>query len=397
MVNKKFILVAKCEFFNPGGSLKDRIAKRMVEDAERNKVLVPGNSTIIEATSGNTGIGLALVGAVKGYDVIITLPEKMSQEKSDVLSGLGATIVRTPTEANFWDSDSHMGVARKLKNQIEGSVILDQVINFINKYCNVGNSMVHYDETAEEIWDQCEGRLDAVVIAAGTGGTITGIGRKLKEKNKNIQIIGVDPNGSILALPQELNKEGIHGYKVEGIGYDFIPKNCESSIADRWIKTNDQESFSYSRRLIKEEGLLVGGSAGAVLWAALQYCKDLPADKRVVVVFVDSVRNYMTKFLNDDWMMENGFMNQNEYDRKNLNKYGSNKIYGEELRISDLNLKQIPIARTNSKISEILSLFKENSTEFVLYYFIKVTSFKPRKLFGWSYINTSNNKLFNYI
>ncbi len=130
LVNKEIILVAKCEFFNPGGSLKDRIAKRMVEDAERNKLLVPGNSTIIEATSGNTGIGLALVGAVKGYDVIITLPEKMSQEKSDVLSGLGATIVRTPTEANFWDSDSHMGVARKLKNQIEGSVILDQVIYF---------------------------------------------------------------------------------------------------------------------------------------------------------------------------------------------------------------------------------------------------------------------------
>ncbi len=227
--------------------------------------------------------------------------------------------------------------------------------------------MVHYDETAEEIWDQCEGRLDAVVIAAGTGGTITGIGRKLKEKNKNIQIIGVDPNGSILALPQELNKEGIHGYKVEGIGYDFIPKNCESTIADKWIKTNDQESFTYGRRLIKEEGLLVGGSAGSVLWAALQYCKDLPADKRVVVVFVDSVRNYMTKFLNDDWMMENGFMTQNEYDRKNMNKYGSNKIYGDELRISDLNLRQVPVVRTTSKISETLSLFKENSTEFVYY------------------------------
>ncbi len=173
--------MAKCEFYLPGGSLKDRIGKRMIEDAEKKGLITPGVSTIIEATSGNTGIALALAGAVKGYNVIITLPEKMSQEKSDVLSALGATIIRTPTEAFFADLDSHIGVARKLNKQIENSIILDQ-------YCNAGNALAHYDETAEEIWEQCDGKLDYVIMCAGTGGTITGISRKLKEKNENIQV-----------------------------------------------------------------------------------------------------------------------------------------------------------------------------------------------------------------
>ena len=175
----------KCEFYNPGGSLKDRIAKRMIEDAEKKGLIKPGVSTIIEATSGNTGIGLALNGAVKGYNVIITLPEKMSQEKSDVLNALGAQIIRTPTEASFVDVDSHIGVARQLREDIPNAIILDQ-------YCNSSNSLAHYDETAEEIWQQCEGKLDYVVISAGTGGTITGISRKLKEKNPNVQVNFID-------------------------------------------------------------------------------------------------------------------------------------------------------------------------------------------------------------
>jgi cystathionine beta-synthase len=254
LVNLFLRVVAKCEYFLPGGSLKDRIGKRMIEDAEKKGLIKPGVSTIIEATSGNTGIALALGGAVKGYNVIITLPEKMSQEKSDVLTGLGATVIRTPTEASFVDLDSHIGVARKLQKEIPNSIILDQ-------YCNPSNALVHYDETAEEIWAQCEGKVDYVVMTAGTGGTVTGISRKLKEKNPDIQIIGVDPNGSILAYPDTLNKEGIHGYKVEGIGYDFIPKNCDRiGNIDKWVKTNDLEAFKYARRLIKEEGLLVGGN-----------------------------------------------------------------------------------------------------------------------------------------
>lgn len=173
-------VLAKCEFFLPGGSLKDRIAKRMVEDAEKLGKIKPG-STIIEATSGNTGIGLALVGAVKGYRVIITLPEKMSQEKVDVLTALGAEVIRTPTEAFFADTDSHIGVARQKNLDIENSIILDQ-------YCNPANALVHYDETAEEIWQQCDGKVDYVVLTAGTGGTLTGIGRKLKERNPDIKV-----------------------------------------------------------------------------------------------------------------------------------------------------------------------------------------------------------------
>jgi len=190
-------IIAKCEYFLPGGSLKDRIAKRMIEDAEKKGLLKPG-STIIEATSGNTGIGLALVGAVKGYNVIITLPEKMSQEKVDVLTALGAEVIRTPTEANFADIDSHIGVARQKNLEIENSMILDQ-------YCNPANTLAHYDETAEEIWEQCEGKLDYVVLTAGTGGTLTGIGRKLKEKNPNIKVF-IIKNLNILFILLNLSK-----------------------------------------------------------------------------------------------------------------------------------------------------------------------------------------------
>jgi cystathionine beta-synthase len=363
--------VAKCEFYLPGGSLKDRIAKRMIEDAEKQGKIAPGKTTIIEATSGNTGIGLSLVGAVKGYDVIITLPEKMSQEKSDVLAALGAKIIRTPTEANFDDLDSHIGVARKMNKNIKDSIILDQ-------YTNPGNALVHYDETAEEIWEQCDGKLDYVIIAAGTGGTITGIARKMKEKDKNIQIIGVDPYGSILAYPDELNSRGIFSYKVEGTGYDFIPKNCYRSdgIIDKWYKSDDFESFKYARRLIKEEGLLVGGSSGSVIWAALQVCKDLPADKRVVCVFVDSVRNYLTKFVNDDWLLENEFLTQEQYDDRYFTQ--STNIYGQtgqDFRIKELGLKTVTTLTTNSIAGEVLKEFESQNIECVIFIFINIISY----------------------
>eukprot|EP01116_Phalansterium_solitarium_P025243 TRINITY_DN954_c0_g1_i1.p1 TRINITY_DN954_c0_g1~~TRINITY_DN954_c0_g1_i1.p1 ORF type:complete len:511 (-),score=250.78 TRINITY_DN954_c0_g1_i1:446-1978(-) len=294
-------ILAKCEFFNAGGSVKDRIGRRMIEDAERSGRIKPGD-TLIEPTSGNTGIGLALAAAVKGYKMVITLPEKMSKEKVDVLKALGATIIRTPTEA-AWDSpESHIGVAQKLNKEIANSHILDQ-------YMNPSNPLAHYDGTAEEILEQCDNRLDMVVIAAGTGGTITGIARKLKERLPNVIVVGVDPVGSILAQPDSLNG-AIGSYKVEGIGYDFIPTVLERTLIDKWYKTVDKESFSLSRRLIRDEGLLVGGSCGSALAATLQAAKDykLGADKRVVVLFADSVRNYMSKFLSDDWMTENGFM-----------------------------------------------------------------------------------------
>ncbi|XP_069745293.1 cystathionine beta-synthase-like isoform X2 [Narcine bancroftii] len=295
-------LLAKCEFFNAGGSVKDRIALRMVEDAERAGILKPGD-TIIEPTSGNTGIGLALTAAVKGYRCIIVLPEKMSNEKVDVLRALGAEIVRTPTHASFDSPESHIGVAWRLNKEIPNSCILDQ-------YRNPSNPLVHYDQTAEEILRQCDGTVDMFIAGAGTGGTITGIARKLKEKCPNCQIIGVDPEGSILAEPENLNQTDVSAYEVEGIGYDFIPTVIDRSVVDKWYKSNDESSFQMARRLIREEGLLCGGSSGSVVCVAVQAAQSLKPGQRCVVILPDSVRNYMTKFLSDKWMVQKGFQNK---------------------------------------------------------------------------------------
>ncbi|KAL7983639.1 hypothetical protein Chor_000515 [Crotalus horridus] len=259
-------LLAKCEFFNAGGSVKDRISLRMVEDAERDGILKPGD-TIIEPTSGNTGIGLALAAAVKGYRCIIVMPEKMSMEKVDVLRALGAEIVRTPTTARFDSPESHVGVAWRLKNEIPNSHILDQ-------YRNASNPLSHYDTTAEEILQQCEGQVDMIVAGAGTGGTITGIARKIKEK-------------------------------------------CPGcTVVDKWYKCNDEESFAFSRMLIREEGLLCGGSSGSAMSVAVKAAQELKEGQRCVVILPDSVRNYMSKFLSDKWMIQRGFMKEEDNDIK---------------------------------------------------------------------------------
>ncbi|GLE07827.1 hypothetical protein PINS_up023420 [Pythium insidiosum] len=294
-------LYAKCEYFNAGGSVKDRIGKRMVEDAMQSGRIKPGD-TLIEPTSGNTGIGLALAAAIYGFRMIITLPEKMSQEKVDVLKALGAEIIRTPTEA-AWDSpESHIGVALRLNKEIPNSHILDQ-------YTNPSNPLAHYDGTAEEIIDALDGRVDMVVMGAGTGGTISGTARKIKEKCPSCIVVGADPKGSILAEPENLNDENrLKPYKVEGIGYDFIPDVLDRSLVDTWVKTDDQDSFLLARRLIREEGLLCGGSSGSALQAALLEAKKLKQGQRCVVVLPDSTRNYMSKFLSDDWMYENGYV-----------------------------------------------------------------------------------------
>ena len=293
-------LCAKCEFFNAGGSVKDRIGRQMVYDAEASGRIKPGD-TIIEPTSGNTGIGLALAAAVKGYKCIITMPEKMSKEKSDVLHALGAQIVRTPNEHGFDHPESHIGIAKKLEKELPNAHILDQ-------YANPANPNAHYNGTAEEIWQQCGGKVDMVVMSVGTGGTISGTARRLKELNPNIQIVGVDPKGSILAQPESLNAEGLGvGYKVEGIGYDFIPNVLDRSLVDKWIKSEDKESYVMARRLIAEEGLLCGGSSGATMSAAVKVAKTLGPDQRCVVLLADSIRNYMTKHLDDAWMIENKF------------------------------------------------------------------------------------------
>lgn len=299
-------MLAKCEFFNAGGSIKDRIGLKMISDAEESGRLKPGD-TIIEPTSGNTGIGLALAGALKGYKVIITLPEKMSLEKIDVLKALGAQIIRTPTEA-AWDSPkSHIGVAKRLNKELPNSHILDQ-------YKNPGNPLAHYDYTAEELLSQTTDKdIDVIVISAGTGGTISGISKKLKERLPNVKVIGVDPVGSILAQPESLNdKNRLKPYQVEGIGYDFIPDVLNRDLVDHWIKTEDKESFQMSRRMIREEGLLCGGSCGSAMVGAIKALKELgladDSNLRVVVILADSVRNYMSKFLRDEWMISNGFL-----------------------------------------------------------------------------------------
>uniref|UniRef100_A0A8B9JKS7 Cystathionine beta-synthase n=1 Tax=Astyanax mexicanus TaxID=7994 RepID=A0A8B9JKS7_ASTMX len=295
-------MLAKCEYFNAGGSVKDRISLRMVEDAERAGILKPGD-TIIEPTSGNTGIGLALAAAVKGYRCIIVMPEKMSLEKVDVLRALGAEIVRTPTSARFDSPESHVGVAWRLKNEIPNSHILDQ-------YRNPSNPLAHYDTTAEEILEQCD--VDMLVAGAGTGGTITGIARKLKEKCPNIKIIAVDPEGSILAEPEELNQTDKTQYEVEGIGYDFIPTVLDRTVVDSWYKINDEESFAMARMLIRDEGLLCGGSSGTAMAAAVKAAKELKEGQRCVVILPDSIRNYMSKFLSDKWMFQKGFLTEED-------------------------------------------------------------------------------------
>lgn len=288
-------LYGKCEFMNPGGSLKDRIALRMIEEAEKSGKIKPGD-TLIEATSGNTGIGMALAGAVKGYPVIITMPEKMSQEKQVVLEALGAKIIRTPTEA-AWDSpQSHISVARRLQQELPNAHILDQ-------YGNVENPNAHYHQTAQEILDDLDHKVAMVVIGAGTGGTITGVGRKIKEKCPDCIIVGVDPVGSILG-----GGTTISSYKVEGIGYDFFPKVLDTEIVDIWVKSNDRQSFILARKLIREEGLLCGGSSGASLFGALKEASRLKKGDNCVVMLADGVRNYLTKFVDDKWMKDNRFI-----------------------------------------------------------------------------------------
>lgn len=284
---------AKCEFLNPGGSVKDRIGYNMVLQAEREGRIKPGD-VLIEPTSGNTGIGIALAGAVRGYRVIITLPMKMSHEKQVTLEALGAEIIRTPTEAPSHSPESHIGVALRLQKEIPNAHILDQ-------YANPANPDAHYHGTAEEMLADLK-QIDMAVMTAGTGGTITGVAKRLKEANPNVIIVGVDPVGSILGGGTEVGS-----YLVEGIGYDFVPDVLDRSLIDVWVKTVDKESFQMSRRLIREEGFLCGGSSGSAMVGVMKEAPKLKKGQNCVVILADGIRNYMTKFVDPKWMKEHNF------------------------------------------------------------------------------------------
>ena len=288
-------LVAKIEHMNPGGSIKERIAVSMIDAAEEAGLLRPGG-TIVEPTSGNTGVGLAMIGAVRGYRVICTVPDKVSQEKRDLLAAYGAEVIVTPTDRLPEDPDSYYGVARRLAGEIEGAFHPDQ-------YTNPANPQAHYETTGPEIWRQTDGQIATLVVGVGTGGTISGAGRFLKEMKLDLQVVGADPQGSIYTAD---SRSQIHQYAVEGVGEDFYPETVDLDVIDRWVKVTDAESFAMTRRLAREEGILVGGSCGMAAHAAMQIAEE-DHGALVVVILPDSGRGYLSKVFNDRWLADRGF------------------------------------------------------------------------------------------
>jgi len=286
-------IYAKVESLNPGGSVKDRVGFAMVEAAEKAGLLKPGG-TRVEATAGNTGMGLALVAAVKGYRLIVVLPDKMSAEKIALLRAYGAEVVITATNVPPDSPESYNGVAERLAREIPGAYRPDQ-------FSNPNNPLAHYLTTGQEIWTDSEGHVEVFVASMGTGGTISGTARYLKERNPAITIVGADPEGSILS------GDAPHSYKVEGIGEDFIPKTFNRQVVDEMVRVSDKDSFNTARRLAREEGILAGGSSGTALAAALKYAQRLTQPREIVVLLPDTGRNYISKIFSDEWMRENGF------------------------------------------------------------------------------------------
>ena len=358
-------LLGKLEMLNPGGSVKDRIGLPMIEAAERAGKLRPGG-TIVEPTSGNTGVGLAIAAAIKGYRCIFTMPDKMSQEKIALLRAYGAEVVITPTAVPPDSPESYYRVADRLTEEIPGAFQP-------NQYHNESNPQAHYDTTGPEIWEQTDGKITHFVVSVGTGGTVTGAGRFLKEKNPDIQVVGADPEGSTFTGE-------VHPYLVEGIGKESWPDTLDPSVIDRWVTVSDRDSFLTARRITREEGLLVGGSVGTAVWAALEVGRELGEDAIVVVILPDSGKSYLSKIYNENWMLEHGFIERpgtaariGEIIDDKLSHSPSipdlvavpagAKVGGAIDLLQQYGISQMPVARSDhpSELGEIVGSIQERS------------------------------------